>query len=511
MAINDTLEQKAVDTINGRNDSVELVPGGKKVNNNFVPVTPKSAALTPLPSPVLTPPNQVSAPALSTPTPIVEPTPTANSYAEFQNFIKSVAPENTELTTSRSNILTAIRDRMSAIGQKGNRQNEIENELGVSDMQTKLMDYNTQIANLKNSFDMAIVNEEGVARPQEFITGRQDFLQKKRTAQVDALTSVVEAMQGNLEIAQDMAKDAVDREFADEEADLEALWVEYNANKEDLERDDKKKADTLAQNIAERARVLTDKKEEREGVISLAQEAAINGAPQGLVSRITQASSIEEAMSMAGGYIGLLERQAKLQSISASRTNQLLALAEAGDPDSIAALGFDPRSVEEEVDPVTRRQLEAEVDGTSELLDLASQYRNLIEANGYTNTIAGDPRVLGQIDSLRAQLTAAYKKAETLGTLDAGVLNLMGQLLGESPTSGLDFTKNLTGRPAAKLVSSLDSFIDTAEKSKARASLRLGIQPAAFEVIADDDLSEIDSILGPQGAGSTTFSPANFY
>lgn len=505
MALNDTLEQNALTKINGKKDRVELVSGGKNVNGKFV----ANAPVAPLPTPTLTPPSQIDASALSTSSSLKDPKPASTDFADFQTFLSSATPDDSPLVQERTNLSTQIRDRIREIGQKGARQTELEAEAGVVEDQQSLRETNEQIARLKESFDTAIVNEEGVARPQEFITGRQDFLSKKRAVQVDALSSVAAALQGNITLAQASAKDAVDKEFADEEADLEALWFDYNANKDELERSDKKAATQLEQYLGERARLLTEKKDERAGIIALAQQAALDGAPGDVITQITQATIQEEALRLGGRYIGALDRQAKLQSISASRTSQTLALAEAGDPDAIKALGFDPRSVTEEVDPTTRRQLEAEVDGTTELLDLARQYQTLIAENGYTNTIAGDPQVLGQIDALRAQLTASYKKAETLGTLDAGVLTLMSQLLGESPTSGFfDPTKNITGRPAKKLVSSLDTFIETAEKAQARASLRLGINPSVLELLSDDDMAEIDTLLGTSTA---EFNPANYY
>jgi hypothetical protein len=509
MALTETLEQNALDKIDSKKDSVSLVPGGKNVNGTFVANVPKPPKL---PAPELTPVNTIDASQLSTASaPLSSPTPTSSDYQEFQTFLSSVVPQNTALADRRNQLSSQIRSTMQTVGQKGARQQALEAEAGIPESMTQLQELNTTIANLTKSYGEAIVNEEGVARPQEFITGRQDFMQKKKTAEVEALTAVAEALQGNITLAEDAAEKAVNFEFADEEAELETLWFEFNANKDDLTREDTKGAKELENYIGERARILGEKKAERAGAIAIAQEAALNGAPSDLISRIAKAATQEEALALGGQYIGLLERQAKLQSISASRTSQLLALAEAGDPGAISSLGFDPRSIEVEIDPTTRRQLEAEVDGTTELLDLAKQYRDLIATEGFTNTLAGDPAVLGQIESLRAQITASYKKAETLGTLDAGVMTLMNQLLGESPTSTFNVTKNATGRPAAKLVESLDTFIETTEKAQSRSMLRLGLNPIAMDVLKEDDLSEIDEIMGITGGSTAPFNPANFY
>jgi hypothetical protein len=201
-------------------------------------------------------------------------------------------------------------------------------------------------------------------------------------------------------------------------------------------------------------------------------------------------------------------------SVAASNTNMLLALAEAGDPDAISKLKFDPRTIKEEVDPVTRRQLEGGIDASTNLLRLAERYKTIIDNYGYTNTIGGDSALLGEISSLRALMTAEYKKAETLGTLDAGVLALMSQIIGEEPTSTFNLLTNVTGRKSKQLSSQIGTFIENITVNQARDKARLGIEPTVdFTVISDEDNMEIDSLMGVNTTTSQQggFNPNSYY
>lgn len=245
--------------------------------------------------------NQINAASLSS-TPTLREAPAAIP-TDFTSFVNSLTPDTSALTQSGDKLRSEISDTLTDFEGKGARQAEIEGDLGLPEDRQRLRELNLQIAQLKGEFDKAIVNEEGAVRPQEFITGRQDFLQKKSAVMVGALTSVAQALQGNITLAEQTADRTIEREFADEEARLARLQFEYTENKDALERADKKGADQLALYVQERARVLQDQKEERKGVLALAQTAAVNGAPNSVVNRIVQSGSQEQAMSLASGWL----------------------------------------------------------------------------------------------------------------------------------------------------------------------------------------------------------------
>jgi len=136
------------------------------------------------------------------------------------------------------------------------------------------------------------------------------------------------------------------------------------------------------------------------------------------------------------------------------------------------------------VDPITGRKLSAgeikdaqdRIDGNETLVRLATEYRSLIDEHGFTNRLFGDKAILGQVESLRGQMTAAYKDAKKLGTLDEGLLTLMESIIGIEPSSGalLPF-RNFFGGQANKIVSGMDSLISSSNIELQRDRDKLGI------------------------------------
>lgn len=131
------------------------------------------------------------------------------------------------------------------------------------------------------------------------------------------------------------------------------------------------------------------------------------------------------------------------------------------------------------LDAVTARELQGKVDSSDELIRLSTQYRALVNDKGFSYSGPfGDRETQGKVQSLRGQMMAAYKKAEALGTLDAGVTALMDRILGDEPVSGA-FTPltNFTGGRSQTIVSSVDSLLEGLYIQRNRDAARLGLDP----------------------------------
>lgn len=81
-------------------------------------------------------------------------------------------------------------------------------------------------------------------------------------------------------------------------------------------------------------------------------------------------------------------------------------------------------------------------------------------------------------------MTATYKDAKKLGTLDQGLIDLMEQVLGDKPTSSLigigpeaSIFGNLTGRQSNKITATMDELIKQTQIENARVSHALGLDP----------------------------------
>lgn len=242
---------------------------------------------------------------------------------------------------------SSFQDYLAAqLGVKGETQltsEAYQAKGGVDDVEKELNDINQQI----------LVEQESLRRKQEALQKRGGGLKSGMVAELDMLESASLRKQADLSVIQlgiqgryDSAKAIADRAVAVQlERDktlTDALKSVYERNKELFTTAEQREFDTM---LADRERQYEAEAETKKSISDLAIEAQRNGAPSSIASQMRGAKTVEEALEMGGGYIGLLERQ-KAQSALATdalnRRKTLLEMALAGDKDSITELGFDP-------------------------------------------------------------------------------------------------------------------------------------------------------------------------
>ncbi len=462
---------------------------------------------------------------------------TASANNRLTNTTSQLATEQNQNTAVTNRILQL----QNSLQGEGARTAELEKEAQLNQRRLQLQEFNNNIStglaelqafdaeasNLLASFEgqgngvsANIIDRKNAERSKQ--------LQREKLNMGASLARQVAAadlLSGQITTAQANIDKAVELEFAPIRSEIEtAKWL-LERSDAGLERLSNKEQNEYRNFIEANEAIIADRKDTEKQVLAIADEAIRNGAPQSLVNSVLAAKSAQDAQSQAAGYIGLLDREAKIASTNASRasaaasrTNRLLSLASVGDPEAIDELGFDPRVLETEaetLDPTTKRQLSEQVTASDELLDLAGQYRDLLEDKGFENTLVGDQTTVGKYRSLRNQMTAAYKDAKKLGTLDAGLLTLMEGIIGEEPTSGFGFLKNATGNRSDRIIAQIDQLIDTTSKENAKSKLRLGINPTQvdFSTLNTDENAEIDAVLGSTNTSTaqTTFNPGSYF
>lgn len=493
-----------------------------------------------------TPIKPIPAETLGNTPAFIPPTPKQSSAA-LSRLEARVSPveQSTETPAATQQPEPNLRDTLvkrqlaalEQLGTKGEKTQQIMEEQQVLEKQQALDLIDQDIAKRENYYTRRLETlEDKGGGLQVGYESEANTIRRERARELADLYIARAGKSQDVETARQYANDLIAAEFEPLKDELKYTSELYNMLANDLteseklqvqqQMTEKNNATELAQSTSqqiyaelinsgaytpERGQILKDAMAEAALAIKNGQspDAAI-AKMQGTMTGVTTIGQLQMEAQRAN-----IEQSR--QATATARTNQLLALAEAGDPEAINKLKFDPRTIEEEVDPVTRRQLESSLDSGTNLLRLASNYQKLIDDYGYTNRTFGNTEVLGQISSLRALMTAEYKKAETLGTLDAGVLALMSQIVGEEPTSGL-FTPltNATGRRSDKLSAQLGTFIENITLAQARDKARLGIEPSVdFSVISEEDDLEINSMMGvntttpQQGFNAATYFPKN--
>ena len=157
---------------------------------------------------------------------------------------------------------------------------------------------NLQIAQRTGEFDKTVQAIGDQQIPMGFITGQQASVRSRQAAEIGALASVQQAMQGNYALAQDTAVKAVEAEFSDQQQKINNLKTALEMNYQNMTASEKRKADSMQILLAQQQDAINTAKEERSKVLSLAQDAVKNGLDNSVLNKITQSKSYEEALQI---------------------------------------------------------------------------------------------------------------------------------------------------------------------------------------------------------------------
>lgn len=143
--------------------------------------------------------------------------------------------------------------------------------------------------------------------------------------------------------------------------------------------------------------------------------------------------------------------------------------------------------------PAKKQEIELETQYRADLVNQAKQYKSLVDEYGFESDIAG-PEIAGKMEGLRSDMLARIKKAETLGTLDKGLLDFADMLLGVKPTGPLAPFRNIGGSGSAKVSSQIGQFISN-EEQKIQTNKSILGEPAEQEDLTFNSPQEVEKWL----------------
>ncbi len=182
-------------------------------------------------------------------------------------------------------------------------QAQAEQNAGIPDLQKSLNEINGQINGLNSSAFTQTQNAEGRLAPTFSIYGQQAQIERQKSAQTFGLAAASNALQGNIALAQDNVKRAIDAQFGGVESQLKYQALLLDQNKENMSAAEKKQADLLQAKLADRNEQVAKEKANKETLYGLATAAAQNGAPPAVLSAIMN-GTLETALNAASGYLG---------------------------------------------------------------------------------------------------------------------------------------------------------------------------------------------------------------
>lgn len=203
--------------------------------------------------------------------------------------------------------ITPITSKITELtGQFEQKPVDYQAELDKYGFKTNVQDLqnlNTQIASVKAQYDKFSVGQEGRTASASSIYGRQALAQRQAAVELGGLSSIAQALQGNVQMAQNIADktiaikyEPVEQEIANQKFQLEQVY-------EQLSRDEKKKADALKITLDERQILIDEQKTKDADINKLMVAAAGQSAPLNILQEMLKAKTPQEAIVIGRDYL----------------------------------------------------------------------------------------------------------------------------------------------------------------------------------------------------------------
>ena len=231
---------------------------------------------------------------------------------DLNAFFAPTSGENTQ-----DDITKQLLSLTESLGGKESAQLQAERQAGLPQLRQQLQDSANQLQALQKeqaAIPLQIQQEalgKGVTRAG--IAPIETARLRENAIKALSVSAIAQTLQGNVALAQSQVDRAIDIEFGQQEQKLKFLQTAYEMNKDVLERQDKKRATALTIQLAERDRLLQDQKEARKQVYDVSLMAAQSGADNATISKLQNARSPQEAITLAGSFLGEEFRQKVFQ------------------------------------------------------------------------------------------------------------------------------------------------------------------------------------------------------
>lgn len=209
---------------------------------------------------------------------------------------------NTQLRSQpKQDAITARMDSEAEANKTSQRdlQEQTWERFGLGQNTEQLQALMPQIAKTQAEYDQFSVGQEGRVASASSIYGRQSLIQRQKAVELAGLSAVAQAYQGNVDMARNIANDAINAQYTDQLNYMDNLKVQLDTIKDDLSREDQARATSLELMINERERNITEEKETKTAITNLALEIARLGVDSGTVSKILKAETEQQAIEMA--------------------------------------------------------------------------------------------------------------------------------------------------------------------------------------------------------------------
>jgi len=410
-----------------------------------------------------------------------------------------------------------LKNRLAAAYEKAGgviTPQEAAKEAGVPQAEQNVMELQAQVNALRNEANIIPLQIQQEAMGRGITAAGAAPLQaaklRENAIQALSLNSFLYAAQGQLALAQDNADRAVEAEMAPIQREIDMLREFLDLNKDDLTREDKKKADQLAIDLDERQRLLDIQAAEKTAIYDIGISAAPFVDAQTL-NQIQKAGSKEEAIQIAAGA-GAFTQGVKINSDVVKLDNGDTIIINKDTGEVIKNLGG--RKVVGALDPKTVSAAKSAIPG---IVDKINGVNQLINHPGMTRAVgvygvarwtpltpdkADVAEFVGGVEQLLAKetmdtLAALKARGGTLGALsDQERIMLQNAATKIGSWKRTDDTGRTTGYEVSEAAFTKELEFIRDNSQIFLAELR---KQAGEGTLSEDDLGELDALFGDGG------------
>lgn len=262
-------------------------------------------------------PSQLSSDSLTNPSPNI--TPVVPEPTDVNSMMAGVKTSNEgvlaqlqarDAQLAEQTNLTELQKRQADYSEANktalqDTQQQTWNQYGLDTNVAQVQKLMPQIAATTAAFDNYSVGLEGKTASASSIYGRQALAQRQKATEVAGLSAVAQAYQGNVDMARNIATDAINAQYKDQETYYNSLNDQISNAYTDLTAAEKKRADKLMIVNDERLRNIETEKETKKNISDIAVTLAQKGIDNSIINSVLKAPTYEEAIRSASASGGL--------------------------------------------------------------------------------------------------------------------------------------------------------------------------------------------------------------
>lgn len=417
-----------------------------------------------------TPSPTITADSLNTPKTVILtgiPTTPATPVNQAEQLLAQTAVADTEAQKASQSLSKGILELIPQLQGQTQSLREAERTQGLPAMRQNLQNINNQILQKQAELQQddiklvqAVQNIEDKPIAMEFITGQQQSVQRNaqiaralKASEIGVLNATALGMQGNIALAQETAKQAVETKYAPYKEALETYRLQLEALTPLLNADEKKQAreqelkTKLAFNDIER------KQKNEEDLNKMIINASAQNAPQSLLAKAKLEKDPVKAAMVLGQYAGDYYKTQLLKAEIAKTYAQTRALTQ-------------PVSSTGKIETLPKAQQERYYKLQGDFDKATEKYRGAIDAAKNLNALSQNSTAQDQT----AIIFSYMKTLDPTSTVREGEFALVGNTAGLSDRAinaleQLDSGKRLNQQQITDIVGAASKLANVAKQN----------------------------------------------